>query len=103
MKSALVVLTTLLLSPILRSEQATFTNPIAEGADPWVSKHDGRYVWCFSEGNRGISVWISDRLTSTGTRHVVWQAPENGPYSKEVWAPEMHRLDGKWYIYFAAS
>ena len=82
---------------------ADFVNPVAEGADPWVSFHEGRYVWCFSEGNRGISVWLSDRLTSIGTRHVVWQAPENGPFSKEVWAPEMHRLDGKWYIYFAAS
>lgn len=80
-----------------------FVNPVAEGADPWVTRHDGRYLWCFSEGNRGISVWTSDRLTSIGTRHVVWQAPENGPFSQEVWAPEMHRLDGKWYIYFAAS
>ena len=75
---------------------AEFVNPVAEGADPWVSFHEGRYVWCFSEGNRGISVWLSDRLTSTGTRHVVWQVPESGPFSKEVWAPEMHRLDGKW-------
>lgn len=96
-------LATLLAAPFARSAPATFTNPIAEGADPWVTRHDGRYVWCFSEGNRGISVWISDRLTSIGTRNVVWQAPENGPVSREVWAPEMHRLDGKWYIYFAAS
>jgi len=85
------------------SQAATFTNPIAEGADPWVVKHGDQYIWCFSEGNRGISVWLSDRLTSLGTRHVVWEAPESGPYSREVWAPEMHLLDGKWYIYFAAS
>lgn len=64
---------------------------------------DGRYLWCFSDANRGISLWLSDRLTSLGTRHVVWRAPERGPFSKEVWAPEMHQLDGKWYIYFAAS
>jgi GH43 family beta-xylosidase len=84
-------------------QEATFTNPIAEGADPWVLRHGDRYLWCFSEGNRGISVWTSDRLTSLGTRHVVWQAPESGPFSREVWAPEMHHLDGKWYIYLAAS
>lgn len=104
MKNMLAGATLALLScfaPPLHADE--FVNPVAEGADPWVTRHDGRYVWCFSEGNRGISVWLSDRLTSIGTRHVVWKAPESGPFSKEVWAPEMHRLDGKWYIYFAAS
>lgn len=92
----------LVASPLVAREPA-FTNPIAEGADPWVTRHGDQYLWCFSEGNRGISVWTSDRLTSIGTRHVVWQAPESGPFSREVWAPEMHHLDGKWYIYLAAS
>jgi GH43 family beta-xylosidase len=104
MKSALLSAVLLLLpSAAALADSATFTNPIAEGADPWVTKHGDQYVWCFSEGNRGISVWLSDRLTSIGTRHVVWQAPETGPWSKEVWAPEMHFLDGKWYIYLAAD
>lgn len=93
-----------LLLPFCASAQtATFVNPIAEGADPWVTRHGDDYLWCFSEGNRGISIWVSDRLNSIGTRHVVWQAPESGPFSKEVWAPELHWLDGRWHIYFAAS
>ncbi len=93
----------LLALPAALPQQAGFVNPVAEGADPWVVRHEDKYVWCFSEGNRGISVWISDRLPSIGARHVVWEAPAGGPYSREVWAPEMHLLDGKWYIYFAAS
>ncbi len=93
----------LLTAVSVSAEKATFRNPIAEGADPWVTRHGDQYLWCFSTGNRGISVWISDRLTSIGTRHEVWSAPETGPFSKQVWAPEMHFLDGKWYIYFAAS
>lgn len=83
--------------------EISFVNPIAEGADPWVVQHGEQYLWCFSEGDRGLSVWISDRLTTTGTRHLVWQAPEEGPWSREVWAPELHLLDGRWHIYFAAS
>lgn len=82
-----------------------FVNPVAEGADPWVI-HDpmaNRYLWCFSEGNRGIAVHASDSLTSLGQKHVVWRAPDDGPYSRQVWAPELHFLDGRWYIYFAAS
>ncbi len=82
-----------------------FVNPFAEGADPWVVRdpNANRYLWCQSEGNRGIAIWVSPQLTSLGERHVVWRAPRSGPFSKEVWAPELHHLDGRWYIYFAAS
>ncbi|GAA5126405.1 family 43 glycosylhydrolase [Luteolibacter yonseiensis] len=85
------------------SAAETFVNPISEGADPWVTKYGDKYIWCHSESNQGVALWISDRLTSIGTRHVVWTAPEKGPYSKEVWAPEIHFLDGHWHIYVAAS
>lgn len=82
-----------------------FVNPIGEGADPWVIRDPcgERYLWCFSDGNRGIVVHTSKNLTSLGEKHVVWRAPEDGPYSREIWAPELHFLDGKWVIYFAAS
>lgn len=80
-----------------------FVNPIAEGADPWVVRHDGAYYWCKSDGNAGVAVWKSDRLTSIGEKYAVWKAPATGPYAAEVWAPELHRLDGKWYVYTAAS
>ena len=29
--------------------------------------------------------------------------PSTGPCSREVWAPEIHFLDGRWYVYVAAS
>jgi len=48
-------------------------------------------------------VWRSERLTEFGEKHVVWRAPKSGPHSAQVWAPELHRLDGKWYIYTCAS
>lgn len=34
---------------------------------------------------------------------IVWQAHEEGPMSELIWAPEVHYINGKWYIYFAAS
>lgn len=82
-----------------------FVNPIGEGADPWVVRdpNEDRYLWCFSEGNRAISICTSPRLTSLGEKHIVWKAPEQGTYSREIWAPELHFLDGRWHIYFAAS
>lgn len=86
-------------------ESNVFTNPIGEGADPWVVRdpNEPRYLWCLSEGNRAIAVHVSDSVTSLGKKHVVWRAPESGPYSQEVWAPELHWFDDRWHIYFAAS
>ncbi|OUW87375.1 MAG: hypothetical protein CBD74_01775 [Saprospirales bacterium TMED214] len=82
-----------------------FVNPIGEGADPWVIRdpNSPRYLWCLSEGNRAIAVHTSNQLESMGQKHIIWEAPSTGPYSKEVWAPELHFIDGRWYIYFAAS
>src|SRR5208337_1751262 len=82
---------------------AVFANPICEQADPWLTQYQGHYLACFSEGNRAIAIHSSDRLTALGPKHVVWTAPDKGPAAREVWAPELHLLDGRWYIYFAAS
>ncbi|WP_353567356.1 family 43 glycosylhydrolase [Haloferula sargassicola] len=87
--------------PALAAE--TFTNPIGEGADPWLTRQGDQYAWCQAPGNRQVSLWLTDSPTSLGTEHVIWHAPEKGPYSREVWAPEAHFIDGHWYIYFAAD
>lgn len=83
--------------------QDYFANPICEQADPWFIQYQGRYLACFSEANHAISVQQSDRLTVVGAKHIVWSAPESGPASAEIWAPELHLIDDRWYIYFAAS
>ena len=82
-----------------------FVNPIGVGQDPWVIRDskEKRYLWCFSEGDRAITIHTSKNLTRLGERHLVWQAPDEGPFSRQVWAPELHLLDGRWHIYFAAS
>jgi GH43 family beta-xylosidase len=89
--------------PVVLADQHFFANPICEQADPWIVQDHGHYLACFSDGNRAISVQMSDRLTVLGTKHIVWTAPVSGPAAKEVWAPELHSLGGRWYIYFAAS
>ncbi|MBA3310661.1 MAG: glycoside hydrolase family 43 protein [Nocardioidaceae bacterium] len=80
-----------------------FVNPIGEGADPSIVKDGDRYLWCQSEGNVAVAIWASPRLTSLGRKHVVWRAPASGSCSKQVWAPELLKIDDRWYVYFAAS
>lgn len=39
----------------------------------------------------------------TAEEKTVWRCHTSGPMSKHIWAPELHFLWGKWYLYFAAG
>lgn len=60
--------------------QATFTNPLRDGADPWITKYDGRYYTCFKSG-RGIAVTESDDMTCFERERVVWQPADSGAWN----------------------
>ncbi|WP_162011706.1 glycoside hydrolase family 43 protein [Streptococcus sp. S784/96/1] len=91
------------------SKQLIYQNPIVlERADPWVYKHtDGYYYFTGSvPGYQTIELRRAKSLNDLGEKAevvTVWYAHETGPLSELVWAPEIHYLRGKWYIYFAAS
>jgi len=87
----------------LAAAPCEFANPIARGADPWVVRHGSHYYWCQSERNLAVAVYRSERLDDLGAKFIVWKAPPSGRYSKEFWAPELHSLDDRWFIYVAAS
>jgi GH43 family beta-xylosidase len=88
--------------------ETRFINPILEQrADPWVYKHsDGYYYFTASvpEFDR-IELRRSKTIQglSKSTSKVIWYKHEAGPMSAHIWAPEIHHIDGKWYIYFAAG
>jgi len=83
---------------------ATFTNLIVQtGQDPWVILHDGYYyLW---SGEDRIFANKAKRLQDIGNvaRVTVWKSPAGTNYSQHIYAPELHYLDGRWYIYFAAD
>ena len=88
-------------------QNITFHNPVCpSGADPWVIRDPdtGKYYYCYSGGNSVCVNEIADlaHITAEGGKKV-YTAPENTLYSKEYWAPELHKLNGKWYIYVAAD
>jgi len=92
---------------LVTQTELTFTNPIGGIPDPWIVKHDGYYYTCKTDGN-GINVSKSSKLTHINTTQKVWRAPTDAGSNKpwnvtNVWAPELHRVDGKWYIYYAAG
>lgn len=85
-----------------------FINPIVEQrADPWVYKHtDGFYYFTASvpEYDR-IELRKAATIQELGKAHprVIWKKHEQGEMGAHIWAPEIHFIDGKWYIYFAAG
>ena len=85
----------------------SWTNPLVEQrADPHLSLVDGRYWFTASvPAFDAIELRVADSLAGLAAvpAQVVWRRHESGPMSWHVWAPELHRVDGRWFIYFAAS
>ncbi len=83
-------------------EAASFTNPVWDGADPWMVKHNNEYIYCWS-ANNSVNISRSAKMTKTGETRKIWQAPENGWNRSCVWAPEIHFIQGHWFVYYAAG
>lgn len=96
-----------MLEQQIQVEQA-FVNPIIpQRADPWVYLHsDGYYYFTGSvpEYDR-IELRRARTIQQLGEAEpvVVWRKYAEGPMSANIWAPELHFVQGKWYIYFAAA
>lgn len=85
--------------------QRSFRNPLLpSGPDPWIVQHGGAYYYMNTLGNR-----LAIRKTSDITRladapeTTIWTPPATGPNAQSIWAPELHRIDGKWYVYYTAA
>lgn len=85
-----------------------YKNPIVvERADPWVYKHTDNYYYFTGSvpGYQSIEIRRSKTLNGlqNGEVKTIWHAHETGIQSQLIWAPEIHYLNNKWYIYYAAS
>jgi len=83
----------------------TFTNPLlSSGPDPWVVQKDSTYYYMNTLGNR-LAIYSTHKMSqlSKATVTTIWTPPVTGAYSKEIWAPELHNFQGKWFMYFAAD
>lgn len=80
---------------------------VEQRADPWVYLHtDGYYYFTASvpeydliELRRAKSLQALQKAEPV----TAWVKHETGPMSDLIWAPELHHIHGKWYLYFAAA
>ncbi|MCC8104164.1 MAG: family 43 glycosylhydrolase [Clostridiales bacterium] len=90
------------------TEQLTYNEPwILQRADPYVYRHlDGTYYFTASiPAYDGIVLRHAKTLSGLKDAEevMIWKKHESGIMSIHIWAPELHYLDGKWYIYYAGG
>ncbi|KXX78313.1 Extracellular exo-alpha-(1-_5)-L-arabinofuranosidase [Madurella mycetomatis] len=82
-----------------------FTNPIKtrDGSDPFIVYYDGMY-YLTSTTWSNIVITASPTIEGlkTASPQVVW-TDRNAARCCNVWAPEMHKVAGRWYIYYTAG
>ncbi|WP_214781240.1 MULTISPECIES: family 43 glycosylhydrolase [unclassified Exiguobacterium] len=80
---------------------------LEQRADPWVYLHtDGYYYFTASVPEYDlIELRRAKSLQALRTAEpvIAWVKHETGPMSDLIWAPELHYIHGKWYLYFAAA
>ena len=75
------------------------------GQDPWVVAHDGSLLLVQSAGgNRRLVIrrFSSLERMDRNSETVIW-APTGPRAQRQLWAPELHRIEGRWYLYYSAS
>jgi GH43 family beta-xylosidase len=77
---------------------------LPSGPDPWVIQRDGVYYFTSTardhiELRRTTDLWRLPEAKPV----IAWRAHASGPASTSVWAPELHYIRGKWYLYFTAA
>ena len=92
----------------------TYPDPfITERADPYVLNYNGKYFFTASypafgsveKGYDRIILRESDTLLGLAyaKEKTIWKAHSEGVMARHIWAPEIHRILDKWYIFFAAG
>jgi GH43 family beta-xylosidase len=83
-------------------------NPLVrQRADAQIFQHtDGSYYMTGSVPEYDRLVLRRARTLAgltTAEERVLWRHPASGPMSGFIWAPELHQIDGRWIMYFAAG
>ena len=80
---------------------------IPQRADPWIYRHsDGNYFFIATSpafNQIEMRQAASIQGLADAAPQVVWRKHATGEMGANIWAPELHRIDDVWYIYFAAA
>src|SRR3954468_10697154 len=93
-------------TPATAAEGRPYTNPIKsqKGADPWLEYYNGNYYLVTTSFTGVLTMRKSPTLAglSTAPSVQVW-LDSTSTRNWNMWAPEIHFFDGKWYLYYSAG
>jgi GH43 family beta-xylosidase len=97
-----------LAPPALASPGVLYTNSlIAQRADPHVVKHTDGFYYLTATVPQYDRIILRRATTLQGLASapetVIWRRHTSGEMGAHIWAPEIHFIDGRWFIYFAAG
>lgn len=100
--SALFILAVTLFSSCAGDKNETTGQVVFKyGAYPYVTEHNGTYYYTMQTGQVDtIMLWAADnprRLAETKGKVVLTSKMTE---LRDLWSPELHRINGKWYIYY---
>lgn len=104
----LTAVTTVIFQSCQPPPEPFYNNPlILQRADPMIVRaDDGTYYFIATapEFDR-IELRKAQTINALAEAEpvVVWRKQESGPMTYHIWAPELHRINNTWYIYFAAG
>ncbi len=87
-------------------EGKTYTNPVASGADPFILTWEGKYyLYSTNAGSTGFKVYESDNLSKWTEKGYCLKKgePDSPAGTTNFWAPEVYRIDGKFYMFYVAN
>ena len=77
-----------------------YANPLAgSAADPMIVEHEGVF-YLYSTGNTTLSVRTSKNLLTWSDPKQIFALSQTGWGVKNCWAPEVHKYNGKFYLFF---
>lgn len=91
-----------------KEKELKYNEPwILQRADPYVVKADDGFYYFTASVPEYDRIALRKSKNLAGLKDAdevtVWTKHENGIMSKHIWAPELHKVMGRWYIYFAGG
>ncbi|GAA4813519.1 glycoside hydrolase family 43 protein [Streptomyces ziwulingensis] len=85
-----------------------YPNPLVRNrADPHIRRHTDGFSYFTATVPEYDRIVLRRSRTlgglATAAESVLWRKHATGDMGAHIWAPELHHIDGKWYVYFAAA
>ncbi|WP_433538403.1 family 43 glycosylhydrolase [Micromonospora sp. CA-249363] len=94
--------------PAHAAPAVNYTNPLVnQRADPHIFRHTDGYYYLTATVPQYDRIVLRRATTlqglATAAETTIWSRHTSGEMGAHIWAPEIHFINNRWYVYFAAG